>query len=44
LLVEILIDAPKPHSGDAYLRFIPRNEMDIAEVGVGVTLTLTAER
>jgi len=29
-----------PHSGDAYLRFIPRTEMDIAVVGVGVNLTL----
>ena len=27
-------------SGDAYLRFIPRSEMDIAVVGVGVSLTL----
>ena len=32
---------PRPaHSGDAYLRFIPRTEMDIAVVGVGVSLTL----
>lgn len=29
-----------PHSGDAYLRFIPRTEMDIAVVGCGVDLTL----
>ena len=28
------------HSGDAYLRFIPRTEMDIAVAGVGVNLTL----
>lgn len=28
------------HSGDAYLRFIPRTEMDIAVVGAGVSLTL----
>ncbi len=28
------------HSGDAYLRFTPRTEMDIAVVGVGVNLTL----
>lgn len=28
------------HSGDAYLRFIPRTEMDIAVVGVGVDITL----
>ena len=29
-----------PHSGDAYLRFIPRTEMDIAVVSAGVSLTL----
>jgi carbon-monoxide dehydrogenase medium subunit len=30
-------------SGDAYLRFIPRTEMDIAVVGCGVNLTLDAK-
>ncbi|MBI3760053.1 MAG: xanthine dehydrogenase family protein subunit M [Deltaproteobacteria bacterium] len=40
LLVELLIDAPGKHSSDAYLRFIPRNEMDIAVVGVGGSVTL----
>ena len=36
------ITLPKrpPRSGDAYLRFIPRSEMDIAVVGAGVSLTL----
>ena len=36
------ITLPKrlPKSGDAYLRFIPRSEMDIAVVGAGVGLTL----
>jgi len=29
-----------PRSSDAYLRFIPRTEMDIAVVGAGVNLTL----
>jgi len=29
-----------PGSGDAYLRMIPRTEMDIAVVGCGVSLTL----
>ncbi|MGB6555629.1 MAG: hypothetical protein WBE78_19200, partial [Candidatus Binataceae bacterium] len=38
----LLIPAPAPHSSDAYLRFIPRNEMDIAVVGVGASLTLDA--
>ncbi|MDR3537336.1 MAG: xanthine dehydrogenase family protein subunit M [Acetobacteraceae bacterium] len=32
---------PRPaRSGDAYLRFIPRTEMDIAVVGCGISLTL----
>ena len=43
LLVELLIPAPAPHSSDAYLRFIPRNEMDIAVVGVGASLTLDGD-
>ncbi len=42
LLVQLLIAAPAPHSSDAYLRFIPRNEMDIAVVGVGASITLDA--
>src|SRR5262249_28276131 len=34
---------PRPKgSGDAYLRFIPRTEMDIAVVGAGVNLTVGA--
>src|SRR6201997_2295521 len=34
---------PRPaRSGDAYLRFIPRTEMDIAVVGCGVSVTLDA--
>lgn len=31
------------HSGDAYLRMIPRTEMDIAVVGVGVDLTMDGD-
>ena len=35
---------PRPErSGDAYLRLIPRTEMDIAVVGAGVSLTLDAD-
>ncbi len=40
LLVEFQIPGLSRHSSDAYLRFIPRNEMDIAVVGVGAALTL----
>jgi carbon-monoxide dehydrogenase medium subunit len=39
-LLTIVIPQPKPRSGAAYLRFIPRNEMDIAVVGAGVSVTL----
>ncbi len=39
-VTSIFLPARAPHSGDAYLRFIPRTEMDIAVVGVGVNLTL----
>jgi carbon-monoxide dehydrogenase medium subunit len=37
-----LLPARPPGSSDAYLRFIPRTEMDIAVVGAGVSLTLDA--
>ncbi len=33
---------PLPRAGDAYLRLIPRTEMDIAVVGAGVALALDA--
>src|SRR5271170_6131322 len=39
-IVEFRIPKPKPHQCDAYLRFIPRTEMDIAVVGCGVNVTL----
>lgn len=42
VLVEITCPAPAPNSGSNYRRFIPRNEMDIAVVGVGVSVTLDA--
>ncbi len=35
VLVEIALPPPPTHSGAAYLRFIPREEMDIAVAGVG---------
>ena len=40
LLVSLRLPPPKPHSAGRYLRFIPRNEMDIAVVGAGVSVTL----
>jgi len=41
-IVEFKIPKPKPHQCDAYLRFIPRTEMDIAVVGCGTNVTLDA--
>ncbi|MER9303030.1 xanthine dehydrogenase family protein subunit M [Mesorhizobium sp. M0293] len=40
IIEAILLDKRAPRSGDAYLRFIPRTEMDIAVVSAGVNLTL----
>lgn len=40
LLVEIKLPKPAPRTSDAYLRFIPRTEMDIAVAGAGVSVTL----
>ena len=40
VVVSLLFPARPPRSGDAYLRFSPRTEMDIAVVGAGVNLTL----
>ncbi|MCC6469401.1 MAG: xanthine dehydrogenase family protein subunit M [Alphaproteobacteria bacterium] len=39
----IILPKRAPRSGDAYLRFIPRTEMDIAVVGAGVNLTLDSK-
>ena len=40
MLESIRIPAPPPVSGARYIRFTPRNEMDIAVVGVGASVTL----
>jgi len=42
LLVSINLPVPQAHSGANYLRFIPRNEMDIAVAGVGSSVVLDA--
>ena len=41
LLMELRFPVRRPHSGSAYQRFIPRNEMDIAVVGVGAAVELS---
>jgi CO/xanthine dehydrogenase FAD-binding subunit len=41
-IVEFHLPKRPPRSADAYLRFIPRTEMDIAVVGAGVSMTLDA--
>jgi CO/xanthine dehydrogenase FAD-binding subunit len=40
IVVSFLLPPRAPRSSDAYLRFIPRTEMDIAVVGAGVSLTV----
>lgn len=43
LIAAVNIPARGQNGGDAYLRFIPRTEMDIAVVGVGVNLRVDGE-
>lgn len=40
IVTSFLFPPRPPRSGDAYQRFTPRTEMDIAVVGVGINLTL----
>ncbi|MBX2878932.1 MAG: xanthine dehydrogenase family protein subunit M [Granulosicoccus sp.] len=40
VIVSVNLPAKNSGSGDAYMRFIPRSEMDIAVVGVGVYIAL----
>lgn len=43
MIEAVLLPARGKAGGDAYLRFIPRTEMDIAVVGVGISLTLDGD-
>ena len=40
MLVSLKLPAPQQNSSSYYLRFIPRNEMDIAVVGAGASVVL----
>ncbi|MEO0670748.1 MAG: xanthine dehydrogenase family protein subunit M [Pseudomonadota bacterium] len=42
-IVSFLLPTRPDRSGDAYIRFIPRTEMDIAVVGCGVSVSLDGE-
>ncbi len=44
MLVSLKIPAPANNSSSFYLRFIPRNEMDIAVVGAGASVTLDSTK
>lgn len=43
LMVSLSVPAAAANSGARYIRFIPRNEMDIAVVGAGVSVQLSGD-
>jgi carbon-monoxide dehydrogenase medium subunit len=43
LLVSVHVPPPTPRTGSYYLRFTPRNEMDIAVVGAGAWIALAED-
>lgn len=44
IVTAVNIPAPTPGGGDAYLRFIPRTEMDIAVVGCAINLVVSGDK
>ncbi|MSP78930.1 MAG: xanthine dehydrogenase family protein subunit M [Dehalococcoidia bacterium] len=44
MLISVRVPPPPANSGAQYLRFTPRNEMDIAVAGVGAAITLNAAK
>ncbi len=44
MITSFFLPARPDNSGDAYLRFIPRTEMDIAVAAAGVSLTLDGDK
>ncbi len=44
IITSVLLPERGPGGGDAYLRFIPRTEMDIAVVGCGVNMRVTGDK
>ena len=42
-VTSIILPPPPERAGDAYLRFIPRTEMDIAVVGAGLSVVLNPD-
>jgi CO/xanthine dehydrogenase FAD-binding subunit len=43
LVVALRLPAPKAHTGAAYVRFVPRGEMDIAVAGAGAWVALSED-